>query len=31
MAAHSLVNQPDTRPVTQVSDDGRADLGLSPA
>ena len=31
MAAHSLVNQPETRPVTAVTDDGRTDLGLSPA
>ncbi len=31
MAAHSLVNQPGTRPVTPVTDDGRTDLGLSPA
>ena len=31
MAAQSLVNQFDTRPVSQILDDGRPDLGLSPA
>jgi hemoglobin len=30
MAAHSLVNQPDTQPVSKVHDDGRPDLGLTP-
>ncbi len=30
MAAHSLVNQPDSRPVSGVPDEGRPDLGLSP-
>jgi len=31
MAAQSLVNSPDARPVSQVDDGGRRDLGLSQA
>lgn len=30
MAAQSLINQVDTRPVSLLSDEGRPDLGLSP-